>query len=222
MSVSVHEDPLILVSAWLDEAKASADQPNPTSMTLATVGANGRPSARVVLLKSVAAAEGFGLFYTNHASRKARELQDNYWAAGVLHWDRLGRQIRLEGAAVRAPDAESDAYFATRPWRSQVNAWASRQSEPLEQLADLERAACAVAQRFGLPDPSHAEEPDDDPSILPRPVFWGGYRFWFGAIELWATGANRFHERVRYERALSPKDRFSFEAGPWSHTRLQP
>jgi pyridoxamine 5'-phosphate oxidase len=116
----------------------------------------------------------------------------------------------LEGPVVRPPDAESDAYFATRPLASQVNAWSSEQSRPLREPAVLaERAAKIAGDR--APDES-----------LPRPDFWGGFRLWLDAIELWVEGRDRFHERVRYERALDARDAYTFHTGRWNWQRLQP
>jgi len=213
---------MILVGQWLDEAVDRNLQPNPTSMTLATTGRDARPSARVVLIKGVNRELGFAEFHTNYGSRKARELDANGWAAGTLHWDALGRQLRLEGPVRRSPAAASDAYFATRPWRSQINAWASRQSAALADPADLEHAARQIARDFGLPDPCDASSAAAPANAIPRPDFWGGYRFWLTAIEFWLSGRDRFHERIRYERDLRAEDSDRFTAGPWSRARLQP
>jgi pyridoxamine 5'-phosphate oxidase len=222
MRLPENADPLPVVGQWLEEATKLVAQPNPNAITLATVGADGRPSARVVLLKSLVRPAGFGLFYTNHGSRKARDLEATPWAAGVMHWDALGRQIRFEGPVVHALDTESDRYFASRDWKSQINAWASRQSQPIESAAELESKAREVAKRFGFPDPLATDAPVSTDKKLPRPDYWGGYRFWFAAVELWQTGNNRFHERLRYERALARRGGSSFEAGPWTYARLQP
>jgi pyridoxamine 5'-phosphate oxidase len=117
---------------------------------------------------------------------------------------------------VRSPPEESDAYFASRPWRSQLNAWVSRQSQPLADPAELDRRAEDTARERGAPR-AGASSP-----ALPRPASWGGYRLWFDAIELWAEGADRFHERLRYTRDLAPFDSASFRAGAWRWQRLQP
>jgi pyridoxamine 5'-phosphate oxidase len=215
------DDPMIVVGQWLDEAVSDALQPNPNAMTLATAGSDGRPSARVVLVKALERQQGYAEFYTNYGSRKASDLRENGWAAGVMHWDASGRQLRFEGPVLKSPDEDSDRYFASRPWRSQINACASRQSRPLTGPTDLERAAQRLAQGYGAPDPFGTAEPTQALSI-PRPHFWGGYRFWFAAIEIWASGRDRFHERVRFDRDLRAKDEFTFAAGSWSHTRLQP
>jgi pyridoxamine 5'-phosphate oxidase len=204
-------DPLPTVAAWLDEVTAAGRHRNPNAIALATSDAAGRPSVRMVLLKELAAA-GYAVFYTNYGSRKAAELLATKRAAAVIYWEDIGRQVRFEGAVVRSPDAESDAYFASRPWRSQLNAWSSRQSQPLDDPGALERRAAEKAREAG-PDGSRA---------LPRPDFWGGFRLWFDAVELWAEGDNRFHERLRYEREIEPSDDHGFRCGPWRSLRLQP
>lgn len=193
-------------------------------MTLATVSASGQPSARVVLLKALSVDEGFAVFHTHYGSRKSIEMTGNAAAAAVMHWDRLGRQVRLEGTAVQSPRQESDDYFATRSWRSQLNAWVSEQSQPLNDPSDLTNRAREKAQEFSLPDPIDPGSGEPDPAVpaLARPPFWGGYRLWFATVELWMEGSDRFHDRVRYERSLAPRDAHSFEAGPWTSRRLQP
>jgi pyridoxamine 5'-phosphate oxidase len=194
---------------WLADAEALGRR-NANSVALATTDAAGRPSVRMVLLKELA-PEGYGVFYTNYGSRKAADLAATQRAAGVLYWHELGRQVRFEGPVVRSPAAESDAYFATRPWRSQLNAWSSEQSRPLDDPADLERRAAKFAAERATAD-----------KRLPRPDFWGGYRVWFEAVELWVEGQDRFHERLRYERHLTRRDEHAFTAGRWRQQRLQP
>jgi pyridoxamine 5'-phosphate oxidase len=202
---------------WLAEATASGRR-NPNALALATVSVTGRPSARMVLLKELMPA-GYAVFYTNYGSRKAGELDATGRAAAILYWDELGRQVRFEGAVVRSPAAESDAYFASRAWRSQLNAWSSEQSRPLEDPAELDRRAAAKAREHGVMTADDLSAPARG---LPRPKFWGGYRLWFDAVELWVEGANRFHERLRYARTLTPREPHEFLAGPWTWQRLQP
>jgi len=210
------EDPLPVVASWLAEISASGRCKNPNAMALATCGRTDAPSVRMVLVKGIAPA-GYAVFYTNYESRKGTELEQNPRAAAVLYWEPLGRQVRFEGPVVRSPAAESDAYFATRPALSQLNAWSSAQSRPLESPADIERAAARAARELGIaPDGSSASRP------VPRPAHWGGYRLWFNTLELWAEGANRFHERLLYRRALERADAFTFRATAWSVQRLQP
>lgn len=215
------DDPLIVAGQWLDEAVARATQPNPTAMTLATVDRHARPSARVVLVKRLDRDNGYAEFFTNYGSRKAAEIGDSPWAAGVMHWDHLGRQLRFEGPVVKSPPAASDAYFATRPWRSRINARVSEQSRHLDDPRTLERRARQLAAELGVPDPFGTDEPAA-PVTIERPDDWGGFRLWLAAIELWASGTDRFHERLRYARSLEPADASGFVTGAWSHVRLQP
>jgi pyridoxamine 5'-phosphate oxidase len=210
------EDPLPVAIRWLAEAMALGRR-NPNAMALATNDAQGRSSVRMVLLKALEPA-GYAVFYTNYGSRKAAELMATGRAAAVLHWDDLGRQLRFEGAVVRSPAAESDAYFAKRPLGSQINAWSSEQSRPLTDPGALERRAAAKAADLGMGNADVAASE----LRLPRPDFWGGFRLWFDAVELWAEGTNRFHERLLYRRELEVADRYRFESGPWRWQRLQP
>jgi pyridoxamine 5'-phosphate oxidase len=202
------EDPVRTAAQWLGEAEALGRR-NPNALALASVDDAGRPSVRMVLLKELAPL-GYAVFYTNYGSRKAQELLTTGKAAAVLYWHELGRQVRLEGPVVRSPDAESDAYFATRPLASQVNAWSSEQSRPLPDPAALEERAAKIA---GTKPAGRG---------LPRPDFWGGFRLWLTAVELWVEGRDRFHERVRYERQLDAHDAYTFKAGRWTWQRLQP
>jgi pyridoxamine 5'-phosphate oxidase len=177
-------DPVALFNEWFSEALAAGIEV-PEAMTLATADADGRPSARMLLLKS-ADERGF-TFFTGYESRKGRELAENPRAALVFYWRPLGRQVRVEGAVRRLSAEESDAYWATRPPRSRAAATASRQSEPLESL----EALGADAERL------LAEHGGD----VPRPERWGGYLLEPEAIELWQHRDDRLHERVRYTRA---------------------
>jgi pyridoxamine 5'-phosphate oxidase len=213
---SLPDDPLPLARGWLADA-AKLTRRNTNAMALATRDERGRPSVRMVLLKELA-PEGYAVFYTNYGSRKAAELATGR-AAAVLYWDDLGRQLRLEGAVVRSPAGESDAYFASRPWRSQVNAWSSRQSQPLPDPAELARRADEKSAELGVTSADREPPPGRG---LPRPAFWGGYRLWLDSLELWVEGADRFHERWRYERTLAAGPDAAFRAGPWSRQRLQP
>jgi pyridoxamine 5'-phosphate oxidase len=202
------EDPVRTAAQWLGEAEALGRR-NANAMATASVGADGRPSVRMVLLKELAPL-GYAVFYTNYGSRKGNELLSTGRAAGVLYWHELGRQVRFEGRVVRSPETESDAYFASRPIPSQINAWTSEQSRPLPDPAFLEERAAKVTARHTAGRP------------LPRPEFWGGFRLWLDAVELWVEGRDRFHERVRYERTLEARDAHAFAVGRWSSQRLQP
>jgi pyridoxamine 5'-phosphate oxidase len=159
--------------------------PEPTAMTLATVGRDGQPSARLVLLKSVD-ERGF-VFYTNLRSRKGRELAANPRAALTFHWQPLEVQVRIEGLAEQVDDAEADEYFATRPRGSQIGAWASDQSEELASAADLDARFAEVERRFVGRD-------------VPRPPFWSGYRVRPERVEFWRNRPSRLHERRLFER----------------------
>jgi pyridoxamine 5'-phosphate oxidase len=214
-------EPMALAAAWLASALAARQQPNPDAMVLATATANGQPSARIVLCKELDAEHGRVSFVTNYDSRKGRELEVNARAALVFHWDHAHRQVRIEGVVVKAPAAESDAYFATRNWQRRLGAWASAQSQPLHSREQLNAAVRAVAERFGAPQPT-AGNIDAAPDVrIPRPQFWGGYYVWADAVELWVEGAARIHERARWTRSLTTAGA-GFRAGPWAATRLQP
>ena len=184
-------------------------------MVLATTTPEGHPSARVVLCKDIQPVPGFIVFYTNYESRKGRELAANARAAVVMHWDHLHRQVRVEGRIVKAPAADSDAYFASRALESRVGAWASQQSQPIESRARLVSAVAAASKKFGVAEGKGEAQ-------VPRPPHWGGFRLWAESVELWVEGDARIHDRARWTRTLTPHGETQFEAGPWSATRLQP
>ncbi|HEY0939508.1 MAG TPA: pyridoxamine 5'-phosphate oxidase [Steroidobacter sp.] len=207
-------DPLPMFATWFSDARARNVQPNPDAMVLATVGENATPSARVVLCKRLVPDQGFIVFFTNYDSRKGRELAAHPRAAAVFHWDSLHRQVRLEGPIVRSPAPESDQYFASRPFDSRIGSWASIQSAPLASRQALTEQVHAVRERFGLLQATEGE--------VPRPPHWGGIRLWIDSIELWSEGAGRVHDRALWRRTLTKKDEFTFSAGPWSGTRLNP
>ena len=216
-------NPMDWAKAWLDEAVAKAVQRNANSMTVATVDDGGRPTSRVVLCKKFVQDPGYVVFYTNYLSPKARHLESNANIALVFHWDVFGRQVRIEGQAVRSPDAESDAYFATRDWGSQLGAWGSDQSSPLDSRAALIAQVSRRAVKLGVDAAKSfksiagAERP-----VIPRPPHWGGFRVWAGRVELWIEGTDRIHDRARWDRSLERTDDNSFVVGAWSGTRLQP
>ena len=208
-------NPLPLFTEWFDEARTRQLQPNPDAMVLATVGGEGKPSARVVLCKQFSSEEGYIVFFTNFDSRKGRELLQHPRAAAVFHWDALHRQVRVEGPVLRSPAAESDRYFATRALPSRLGAWASRQSEPLSSRAELVASTREAAARFGV-------GLEDHEGVVPRPPHWGGYRLWIESIELWSEGAFRIHDRALWTRELTARDQGGFARGEWRVTRLNP
>jgi pyridoxamine 5'-phosphate oxidase len=200
-------DPMPLFAQWFAGAREGKAQPNPDSMALATVGADGRPSVRIVLCKKLVADPGYAAFFTNYHSRKGAELDAAPRAAAVFHWDAYGRQVRIEGQVVRSPADESDEYFASRALDSRIGAWASLQSQPLESRTTLLKRVAIEAARFG-------------PQV-PRPPHWGGYRLWPESVELWIEGPFRVHDRALWTRSLEPQGA-GFAPGPWSATRLYP
>ncbi|MBB6505951.1 pyridoxamine 5'-phosphate oxidase [Sphingomonas endophytica] len=173
------DDPFSLFDRWFAEARDS-ELNDPNAMALATADARGRPSVRMVLLKGHG-SDGF-VFYTNRGSRKAGDLAANAQAALLFHWKSLRRQIRIEGAVSHATDAESDAYFASRGRDSQLGAWASEQSRPLDDRATFEVRFAEIKARF-------------DGQDVPRPPDWGGYRVTPVHFEFWHDRAHRLHER---------------------------
>ena len=189
-------NPLRQFQAWFAEA-TEAGVEVPEAMALATATPDGRPSARMVLLKR-ADESGFG-FHTNYESRKGAELELNPQAALLFHWRPLGRQVRVEGRVERLPREASEAYFRTRPLGSRLAAWASPQSRPLPDRAELDRLYADAAARF----------PGED---VPLPLHWGGFRLVPEAYEFWQHQENRLHDRVRYER----------DGEKWNRTRLAP
>jgi pyridoxamine 5'-phosphate oxidase len=188
-------DPLKLFSAWLRDAVA-AGLPLPNAMTLATVTPEGAPDARIVLLKGL--ERGGFAFYTNYASRKARQLEARPAACLVFQWLELERQVRIEGRVEKVSAEESAAYFASRPLGARLSAWASAQSSPVASRAVLEAAVTAMRAKFG-----------DAP---PRPPHWGGYRVIPERLEFWQGRADRLHDRLLYTR----------EASGWKIERLAP
>jgi pyridoxamine 5'-phosphate oxidase len=215
------DEPMRTVAAWLAQATEQRVQPNPNAMVLATTTRDCQPSARVVLCKAVVPDPGYLVFYTNYRSRKGQELAANPRAAAVIHWDLLQRQIRVEGIVTPAPESDSDAYFASRPWQSRIGAWASAQSQPIASRELLLNAVVEAARRFGVPNPSD-EKIAEVGVAIPRPPHWGGYRLWADAVELWVGGDARIHDRFRWTRSLTKISDGQFATGAWTVTRLQP
>lgn len=216
-------EPFTLVTRWMNDAWQHPDHPpNPNAMVLATSDAAGHIAARVVLAKRIEPDPGYLVFYTNYQSRKGRELSGHPRAAAVIYWDTLHRQVRVEGPVVAAPGADSDAYFASRPWQSRLGAWASAQSQPVASREAMQEIIRATARRFSVPAPGQPEAEQDRDVAIPRPPHWGGYQLWADAVELWVEGDARLHDRARWTRTLAPRPSGGFDAGPWSATRLQP
>jgi pyridoxamine 5'-phosphate oxidase len=211
------------VKAWLDEAVEKAVQRNPNSMTAITVRADGQPSGRVVLCKSFVADPGYLVFYTNYESDKVRDLDIDNRIALVFHWDVFGRQVRIEGEAVRSPAEESDAYFSTRDFGSQLGAWGSDQSATLESRAALIAQVGRRAVKLGVSAAKNvASIAAHNRPVIPRPPHWGGIRVWARRVELWLEGDDRIHDRARWERTLERTGNDTFATGAWKGTRLQP
>jgi pyridoxamine 5'-phosphate oxidase len=191
-------DPLALLNSWYDEAVHSG-APLPDAMTLATATLEGRPAARIVLFKGI--LRGGVFFVTNYQSRKARELEANPRAALVMHFMASERQVRVEGRVERCSDAESDAYFASRPRGSQLGAWASPQSSPIASRDELERRLAEVEARYR-------------DQAVPRPESWGGYLVFPERVELWLGRPDRLHDRFEYRPGA--------DASGWQISRLAP
>lgn len=192
----VAPDPTEQFRRWFDEALA-ANLHEPNAMTVATATPDGRPSARVVLLKGFD-GRGF-VFYTNYEGRKGRELEENPRASILFYWGELERQVRIEGTVSRVSDKESDAYYASRPRGSRLGAFASEQSRPVENRGVLEDRLKELEREYEGRD-------------VPRPAFWGGYRVEPGAFEFWQGRENRLHDRISYRKVR----------GGWKIERLQP
>ena len=189
-------DPIDRFRAWLDDATAAGIR-EPTAAALATASKDARPSARMLLLKRFD-HRGF-VFSTNYESRKALELVQNPWASLLFHWDRLERQVRIEGSVAQIGPEESDAIFGARPRGARLGSWASPQSRPIADGNSLLARLAEMERRF--------------PVDVPRPPFWGGYRLAPTRLEFWQAGENRLHDRRLYER---------LPAGGWQATRLAP
>jgi pyridoxamine 5'-phosphate oxidase len=191
------DDPFAWFKASFERA-AAQESFDSSRAALATVSATGQPSVRFVLVKQ-ADEQGF-VFFTNYESRKSRELRDNPRAALAFHWAATGEQVRVEGSVLRLSDAESDAYFASRPRGSQLGAWASAQSAPIAARSELTAKLERVRERY------------PEPAVVPRPAHWGGFRLVPSLIEFWLDRRDRMHERIAFTR----------EGSRWLRTRLQP
>ncbi len=193
----IHADPWVQFENWFSEVLQAGVQ-EPSAASISTVNEQGRPSSRIVLVKAVD-AKGFNWF-TNYESRKGRDLALNPYAALLFFWPEIERQVRIEGCVEKLSEAESDAYFHSRPFNSRLGAHASQQSQPIEDRALLEHRFAQLQIEFG----------DQSPS---RPPHWGGYRLLPDYIEFWQGRPSRLHDRIVYTRKAD---------GEWNHMRLQP
>jgi pyridoxamine 5'-phosphate oxidase len=192
------DEPLRLFAAWFEDA-CKAEPADPNAMSVATVDASGMPNVRLILLKGFD-ERGF-VFYTNEDSRKGHELGANSRAALAFHWKSLKRQVRIRGTVEKVSDEEADAYYASRARMSQIGAWASKQSSPLESRLAFEKAVAYYTAKFGT-------------GRVPRPPFWVGYRVVPLVIEFWQDRAYRLHDRIEFHRPAANS--------PWTKTRLYP
>ncbi len=192
------DEPLRLFAAWFEEARRT-EPADPDAMALSTVDRDELPNVRMVLLKGFD-ERGF-VFYSNLGSQKGQELADRAAAAAVFHWKSLKRQVRLRGSVEQVSDGEADAYFASRARLSQIGAWASKQSAPLESRLAFEKAVAQATARYGI-------------GPVPRPPFWVGYRIVPSVIEFWQDRPYRLHDRVEFRRKAPD--------GGWTKTRLYP
>ena len=194
----IASDPFHQFTTWYDEAVA-AGLPEPEAMTLSTATLEGRPSARIVLLRGYD-ERGF-CFFSNYASQKGRELAVNPYAAVTFHWVELERQVRIAGRVEKVSAAESDAYFKSRPAQSRIGAWSSPQSEVIASRDTLEQLVKEYQEKYS------------DESAIPRPEHWGGYRVIPERIEFWQGRPSRLHDRLRFSR---------IEQEAWTLERLAP
>ena len=191
------EVPRNLLNEWLEEG-VKTGIPNPEAIALATVASDGRPSVRMVLFKGF---KGSALtFYSNYESRKAQEMESNPNVALVFHWTTLEKQIRVEGTVRKMTREDSESYFHSRPRGSQIGAWASRQSRPIQSMAELEAQVAAVESKF-------------KDQVVPLPHWWGGYLVEPKTYEFWIGRPSRLHERIVFTREAS---------GAWSRSQLSP
>ena len=212
------QNPLLLLQSWLNEAMELDLQPNPDTMAIATSNSQGLPNVRMVLCKEINTEEGYVVFYTNYNSVKSLEIKENPKCSALFHWDKLGYQIRIRGEILQSPDEENDTYFASRHLGSQVGAWASNQSNPVEDREALDDQFKKILDRFNLTGESITRNEQK----IPRPPNWGGYRLWIEEIEFWLNQKDRLHDRLHFRRALNISSEGIETEKKWTVKRLQP
>ena len=218
LSQSMTQNPLLLLQSWLNEAMELDLQPNPDSMAIATSNSQGLPNVRMVLCKEINTEEGYVVFYTNYDSVKSMEIKENPKCSALFHWDKLGYQIRIRGEILQSTDKENDAYFASRHLGSQVGAWASNQSNPVEDRQALDDQFRKILDRFNLTSESITRNEQK----IPRPPHWGGYCLWIEEIEFWLNQKDRLHDRLHFRRTLTISNEGIEAEKNWTVKRLQP
>ena len=211
-------NPVLVLKEWLHEARQSKIQPNPNTMSISTVDSMSCPNSRMVLCKEINEDLGYLVFYTNYNSEKSKEIESHNNCSALFLWDPLVYQVRVRGKLIKSPNHESDNYFSTRKVGSQLSAWASNQSDEVENRESLDDQFQKIMKRFNIQD----EDLDSTEIEIPRPDFWGGYRIWINEIELWLNQSERFHDRLSFKRDLV-KTSSGFNAeNNWVVKRLQP
>ena len=218
LSQSMTQNPLLLLQSWLNEAMELDLQPNPDSMAIATSNSQGLPNVRMVLCKEINTEEGYVVFYTNYDSVKSMEIKENPKCSALFHWDKLGYQIRIRGEILQSTNKENDTYFASRHLGSQIGAWASNQSNPVEDRQALDDQFKNILEHFKLTSESITRNEQK----IPRPPHWGGYRLWIEEIEFWLNQKDRLHDRLHFKRALSISNEGIETENNWTVKRLQP
>ena len=212
------DSPFPIFKEWFDQAMAEGLSPNPNAMNLATIHADGCADSRTLLCKSIDVDAGSIMFYTNYHGMKGQQLAANPCASANIHWDHYERQVRIRGVTVKATEAQSDAYFASRALESRLGSWISDQSQPIESREALLEKVVDVIDRLGI---DAADLMSGKEITIPRPPHWGGFHLHAHTVELWSAGTGRIHDRARWTRDLDVSgDQVSF--GDWSSTRLQP
>ena len=211
-------NPILVLKEWIGEARKSEIQPNPNTMSISTVDSMGCPNSRMVLCKEINEDLGYLIFYTNYNSKKSKEIESHNNCSALFHWDPLGYQVRIRGKLIKSPNHESDNYFSTRKVGSQLSAWASNQSDHIENRESLDNQFQEIMKRFDILD----SDLDSTEIKIPRPDFWGGYRIWVKEIELWLNQNDRFHDRLSFKRDLIKTSSGFDSKNDWVVKRLQP